>query len=90
MSLTDIVLWIIVGAIAGWVAQRFVGGGYGLIGTIALGIVGAIVGGFIGDALKLGGTSNNPFSIVNLVLAVIGAIIVVLVARAISGRRTTV
>lgn len=90
MGLLDIVLWIVVGAIAGWVATRFVGGGYGLIGTIVLGIVGAVVGGFIGNALNLGGTSNNPFSIVNLVLAVIGAIVVVLVARAISGRSSTV
>jgi uncharacterized membrane protein YeaQ/YmgE (transglycosylase-associated protein family) len=90
MTLIDIVLWIIVGAIAGWVAQLIVGGGYGVLGTIVLGIVGAVVGGFIGQALNLGGTSNNPFNIVNLVLAVIGAIVVVLVARAISGRRTVV
>jgi uncharacterized membrane protein YeaQ/YmgE (transglycosylase-associated protein family) len=86
----DIILWIIVGAIAGWVAQLLVGGGFGLIGTIVLGIIGAVVGGFIGQALNIGGTSNNPFNIVNLILAIVGAIVVLLIARAVSGRRTTV
>ena len=90
MSLIDIVLWIIVGAIAGYVAQAIVGGGFSLSATIVLGIVGAIVGGFIGGALGLGGTNNNPLNIVSLILAVIGAIVVLFIARAVSGRRTTV
>jgi uncharacterized membrane protein YeaQ/YmgE (transglycosylase-associated protein family) len=90
MDVTSIILWIIVGAIAGWVAQLLVGGGYGLIGTIVLGIIGAVVGGFIGQALGLGGTTNNPFNIVSLILAIVGAVIVVLIARAVAGRQTAV
>ena len=44
-----IIIWLIVGAIAGWVAGKLVPGdeGYGVIGTIIVGIVGALVGGFI-------------------------------------------
>jgi uncharacterized membrane protein YeaQ/YmgE (transglycosylase-associated protein family) len=87
MQLTDIIIWIVVGAIAGWLAQLVVGGGYGLLATIVLGIVGAVVGGWIGQALNI--TPGSP-SIAGIVLAVIGAIIVVAVARAISGRRTAV
>jgi uncharacterized membrane protein YeaQ/YmgE (transglycosylase-associated protein family) len=90
MTLVDIILWIVVGAIAGWVAQALVGGGFGLIGTIVLGIIGAIVGGFVGGLLGIGGTTNNPFNIVSLILAIIGAIIVLLIARTVAGRRTVV
>ena len=44
-----IIIWLIVGAIAGWVAGKLVPGdeGYGVVGTIIVGIVGALVGGFI-------------------------------------------
>lgn len=90
MTLVDIILWIVVGAIAGWVAQALVGGGFGLIGTIVLGIIGAVVGGFVGGLLGIGGTTNNPFNIVSLILAIIGAIIVLLIARTVAGRRTVV
>jgi uncharacterized membrane protein YeaQ/YmgE (transglycosylase-associated protein family) len=89
MQLTDIIIWIVVGAIAGWVAQLIVGGGYGLIATIVLGIVGAVVGGWIGQALGFG-VAPGQLNLVSIIFAIIGAIIVVAVARAISGRRTVV
>ena len=46
-----IISWIVLGAIAGFIANMLVGGGEGVIGTIILGIVGAIVGGYIASAL---------------------------------------
>ena len=42
-----ILAWIILGLIAGFLAQALVGGGYGLLGTIVLGIIGAVVGGWL-------------------------------------------
>jgi uncharacterized membrane protein YeaQ/YmgE (transglycosylase-associated protein family) len=84
-----ILSWLIVGAIAGYVAGMFVKGDeqLGVLGHIVLGIVGAIVGGFIAGQL----TNNNYFnsiSIATIVVAVIGAILVVLAYGALIGRRS--
>ena len=79
--------WIIVGLIAGWLAGLVVkGGGYGIIGDILLGIVGAVIGGFLAGALF---SVPNPISGINLttlVVAFLGAVIVVWIVRALSGR----
>ena len=48
MDAQSIIIWLIVGAIAGWLAGMVVrGGGFGLIGDIIVGIVGALIGGFL-------------------------------------------
>jgi uncharacterized membrane protein YeaQ/YmgE (transglycosylase-associated protein family) len=81
-----IVVWIVLGAIAGWITNLIMGGKEGIIATIILGIVGAIVGGWLaGTVLKVADvTGINPESIV---VSVIGAIIVVAVYRRLVGRR---
>ena len=83
--------WIILGAIAGWLAGFFVKGdeGLGIIGTIALGIVGALVGGFLASALFNANPIEGPFDISSIVVATIGAIITVVVVDAITARRRT-
>jgi uncharacterized membrane protein YeaQ/YmgE (transglycosylase-associated protein family) len=84
-----IVAWIVLGAIAGWITNMIMGGNQGVIATIILGIVGAVVGGWLaGTVLKVADvTGINPTSIV---VSVIGAVIVVAVYRAVTGRRTAV
>ena len=84
-----IIAWIVLGAIAGYITNLIMGGKEGVIETIILGIVGAVVGGFIGGTvLKLADvTGLNPTS---LIVAVIGAVIVVAVYRAVTGRRRAV
>jgi uncharacterized membrane protein YeaQ/YmgE (transglycosylase-associated protein family) len=80
--------WLIVGAVAGWLAGQFMkGGGYGLIGDIIVGIVGAFVGGLI-FSLLLPGSSVGLIG--SIVVAFIGAIVLIALVRAISGRRATV
>jgi uncharacterized membrane protein YeaQ/YmgE (transglycosylase-associated protein family) len=81
------IAWIVLGAIAGWITNLIMGGKEGVIATIILGIVGAVVGGYVaGTVLKVADvTGVNPESIV---VAVIGAVIVVLAYRMVSGRRT--
>ena len=79
-----IISWLIIGAIIGLLARAVMPGkqAMGLGMTIVLGIVGAIVGGFIGGILGGDGVSgimNNPWSIGTILLAVIGAIIVMVV-----------
>ena len=81
----NLIVWIVLGLIAGVIANLIVGGGFGLLGSIVLGIVGAVVGGFLARALGLGTVRGiNPESIV---IATVGAVLVIAVARAASGRR---
>jgi uncharacterized membrane protein YeaQ/YmgE (transglycosylase-associated protein family) len=85
-----IVSWLVVGAIAGYLAGLLVKGdeSFGLIGHIVLGIVGAIVGGFIAGALT-GGDYITGINVSTIVVAVIGAVIAVIAWNAISGRTRT-
>ncbi|MDQ3880863.1 MAG: GlsB/YeaQ/YmgE family stress response membrane protein [Chloroflexota bacterium] len=84
-----ILSWIILGAIAGWLAGLLVKGdeGLGIIGHIILGIVGAFVGGFLARLVLGIDPVDGAFDISSIVAAVIGAIIVVLVVSMIMGRR---
>lgn len=84
--------WIIIGLIAGWLASMIMGrGGYGVVGDIVVGLVGALIGGFLASLLGLGGLNGgDPISWGSLVLAVIGAIVLIAVVRALSGGRTSV
>lgn len=86
----NIIAWLVLGAIAGYIAGFLVKGdeGLGVIGHIVLGIIGALVGGFIFNALGIGsgGADDGAINIVSIVAAVIGAIIVVVVAGMVMGR----
>jgi len=82
-----IVAWIVLGAIAGFITNMIMGGGEGVIGTILLGIVGAIVGGYIaGTVLKVADVTG--INIESIVVAVLGAVIVVALYRTFTRRRT--
>jgi uncharacterized membrane protein YeaQ/YmgE (transglycosylase-associated protein family) len=85
-----ILAWILFGLIAGAIAQLLVpgndagGGGFmGIVMTIIIGIVGAFIGGFIG--VQLGWGSVSSFDIRSLALAVLGAILLLVLLRAIRG-----
>jgi len=82
-----IIAWIVLGAIAGWITNMIMGGGEGVIATIVLGIIGAIVGGFLaGSVLKVADVTG--VNIESIIVAVVGAIIVVAVYRMVMTRRT--
>ncbi len=79
--------WIIVGLIAGWATGRIMkGSGYGPIMDIVLGIVGAVIGGWIMTTLGIGGGGL----IWTIIVAIIGAVILVWVVRLVTGNRTAV
>ena len=80
-----IIAWIVLGALAGFIANLIMGGGDGLIMMIVLGIVGAVVGGFIAGSV-LGIADVTGFNLQSLVVAVFGAIVVIFVARLFMGR----
>ena len=75
-----IIAWIVVGLIAGWLAHAILGGRGGLFGNIAVGLIGAIVGGFLFEKLRL---EVMPDFWGNLITATIGAIVFLLIWRAI-------
>ncbi|MDX2277254.1 MAG: GlsB/YeaQ/YmgE family stress response membrane protein [Hyphomonadaceae bacterium] len=79
MTLETIVIWIVVGALAGWIAGLLVRGfGFGLFGNIIIGIIGAIVGGWLFGVAGIALTTG----ILNTILtAIIGAVVVLLVVR---------
>ena len=80
--------WIVFGAFVGWLASLIMGRrGSGCLVNIALGLVGALAGGFIFRALSGGFEYENHGFIVSTLVAVIGAIIVLAVWNAITGRR---
>lgn len=83
-----IISWLIVGAIAGWLAGLLVKGdeSLGVIGHIVLGIVGAIIGGFVAGLLTGGGDYITGINVTTIVVAVIGAVIAVVGYNAIRGR----
>lgn len=82
-----ILSWLIVGAIAGWLAGLLVRGdeGLGVVGHIVLGIIGALIGGFLAGVV-LGGDYVTGVNVTTLVVAVIGAVILVVVWDALTGR----
>ena len=79
MGLETFLLWIVIGLVAGWLASAVVGGGYGLIGDIVVGVVGAFVGGFLFRALHIG----VPFGGIagTIFVAFIGAVVLLLLLR---------
>ena len=82
-----IIAWIVLGLIAGWLAgQVMKGGGYGLVGDIVLGIIGAVVGGFLASTLL--GLDINGFNIMSILIAFVGACIVIAISRALTRGRS--
>lgn len=88
-----IIGWIIIGLIAGWLASMVMGkGGYGLVGDIIVGLIGALVGGFIvnqlfpslGNAIDFG---TGGFW-TSLVVAFIGAVVLIFLVRTLTRGRT--
>lgn len=81
-----ILAWVVVGAIAGFIASLISGSREGLVMMVVLGIVGAVVGGWIaGDVLKVANVTG--INLTSVVVAVIGALIVIFVVGSLGGRR---
>lgn len=86
----SIIAWLVVGALAGWIAGMVVPGdeGYGWLGSLIAGIVGALVGGWI-VGIVTGVNYMDDFTIGTIIAAIVGAIIVVFVWKSLAGRSRT-
>ncbi|MBD1545760.1 GlsB/YeaQ/YmgE family stress response membrane protein [Roseibium aggregatum] len=79
MDAKNILIWCVIGLVAGWLASFIVGGG-GLVRYLLTGLVGAFVGGFLVKATGININLGNAW-VNEIVVAAIGAIVVVLIAR---------
>jgi uncharacterized membrane protein YeaQ/YmgE (transglycosylase-associated protein family) len=81
-----IVSWIILGLIAGFIGSKIVGRqGQGFWLDIALGIVGALVGGFLFDLFGASGVTG--LNIYSMIVAVVGSVVMLVIYNAVTGRR---
>ena len=79
MGIEGIIIWLVVGAVAGWFAGLLVkGGGFGLLGNIVVGIIGAVIAGWL--LPRLGVHVGTGF-IADIVDAFIGAVIFLVILR---------
>ena len=79
MAVESILIWLLIGAVAGWLAGLVVkGGGFGLVGDIIVGIIGAFVGGWL---FGMAGISLGGGIIDTIVSATVGAIVLLLIIR---------
>mgnify|MGYP003479879050 CR=1 FL=1 len=87
MDLWGIITWIIVGGIAGWVASIITktNASQGLLGNIFVGIIGGLIGGFLFGLI--GGTGFTGFNIWSFFVAVVGAVILLVIWKAVSRRK---
>ena len=86
-----ILSWLVVGAIAGYIAGFLVKGdeSLGVIGHIVLGIIGALIGGFVAGLLTGGNDYITGINITTIIVAVVGAVVAVVGYNAIRGRART-
>jgi uncharacterized membrane protein YeaQ/YmgE (transglycosylase-associated protein family) len=81
----SIIGWLVLGLIAGWIASKLVhDSGQGLVMNVILGVVGAIVGGFVFSAL--GGAPVTGFNLYSMFVAIVGAVIVLFLYHLLAGR----
>jgi len=86
LSPGGIIAWLVVGLIAGWAAGKVSRGhGFGLLGDLVVGLIGALVGGLIAGLFIQGSIGF----IGSIIVAFLGAVVLLALLRLVSGRRTT-
>jgi uncharacterized membrane protein YeaQ/YmgE (transglycosylase-associated protein family) len=76
----SILIWIVFGALVGWVASMVMGTGGGLIWDIVVGIIGAVLGGWLMSFFGEGGITG--FNIYSFLVALLGAVVLIAITRA--------
>lgn len=82
----SLLAWIVLGLVSGFIASKIVNrSGEGIVIDIVLGIIGAVVGGFLFRAV--GSVGMTGFNIWSMFVAVVGAVVVLVIKHALTGRR---
>lgn len=80
MSGENLLIWLLLGVVAGWIAGLLIsGGGFGIIGNIIVGIIGSFLGGWLGGKLGISGAVVGGFSFASVVTAVLGAVVLLFI-----------
>ena len=75
MSIETILVWVAIGAIAGWIAGFILHGkGFGTIGNIIVGIIGSFLGSWIGNKFGVGAAEVGTLSIASVITAIVGSL----------------
>jgi uncharacterized membrane protein YeaQ/YmgE (transglycosylase-associated protein family) len=83
----SIIGWLILGLIAGFIASKiYAGSGQGAVVDIILGVIGAVVGGFLFNTFGAAGVTG--FNIYSMIVAIVGAVVVLWIYHAVTGRRS--
>ena len=85
MEPMSLLAWIVVGLIAGWLASQVVPSRFGVIGDTIIGMLGALVGGFLFE--QFGSTGTTGFNIWSVFVAFTGAVVLLVGIRLLTGRR---
>lgn len=83
-----LIAWIIIGVVAGWITGKLMkGSGYGFFMDMIVGLVGALIGGFLSSHFGMGGVGQHGM-IASILIAVAGAVILTWLVRMATGSRT--
>jgi uncharacterized membrane protein YeaQ/YmgE (transglycosylase-associated protein family) len=83
-----LIAWIVIGVLAGWITGKVMkGSGYGFFMDMIVGLVGALIGGFLSNHLGMGSVGQHGI-IVSVLIAVVGAVLLTWLVRLISGNRS--
>jgi len=84
-----IIAWIVLGAVAGFIAEHLTGRKTGILLATVVGILGALLGGFLAKVLFHVNTLNTFFNLSTWITAIVGAVVLFLIMRLVSGSRRT-
>ncbi|MCW5696559.1 MAG: GlsB/YeaQ/YmgE family stress response membrane protein [Bauldia sp.] len=77
-TVRNVLVWVVLGILAGWIASLIVGGASGLVGFLIAGLVGSVVGGFLARQFNIRLNLGSAF-VEQIIISVIGAIVVLIV-----------
>ncbi len=84
-----LIAWIIIGVLAGWITGKLMkGSGFGFLMDMVVGLIGALIGGFLSSHLGMGGVNEHGL-IGSIFIAVIGAVVLTVLLRLITGNRSS-
>ena len=79
MDLISIVIWLLLGAVSGWVASEIMKSKFSAIGNIVLGIVGSFFGGWLANVVGIAGAATGGLTVASIITAIIGSCLLVFI-----------
>lgn len=84
----NIIVWLVVGGLVGWVASKLMNSPQGVLMDVVVGVVGAVIGGWLTWPLVGSGTINSrDFSVAGLAVSLLGAVVLLAIMNVIQRRR---